>query len=92
MPAPGDFHTGASQTEILESFGAPSRKQSFLKSGNAIWGAIEDFWPQVPQGSTVESWGYQVEGGTIELYFIDQSDHVDGLGFAPAGVVFETGE
>jgi hypothetical protein len=88
-PMPSDFHIGATREELLESFGAPSRKQSFLKRDDAIWGAIEDFWFQVPLDSTVEVWAYRVQGGTIELYFVDSSQRVQGTGFAPDGVVFE---
>ena len=88
-PSTRDFRVGATREELLESFGAPLRKQSFLKTGDAIWGPIEDFWSQVPRDSTVEVWAYRVEGGTVELYFIDESERVQGTGFAPEGAVFE---
>jgi hypothetical protein len=88
-PQPSDFRVGATRDEVLESFGAPSRKQSFVKRDDAIWGPIEDFWPRVPPGSTVEVWAYRVQGGTLELYFIDESERVQGTGFAPEGAVFE---
>lgn len=39
--------------------------------------------------SQVEIWAYEVEGGTVELYFIDASERVQGGGFAPHGAVFE---
>jgi len=88
-PTPSDFRVGATREEILESFGAPSRKQSISKTGDAIWGPIEDFWSQVPPDSTVEIWAYRVPGGTVELYFVDGSERVQGTGFAPEGAVFE---
>ena len=88
-PRPGDFRIGATRAEILESFGPPARKQTFLKTGEAIWGPIEDFWSRVPLNSTVELWAYRVEGGTVELYFIDHSGQLEGTGFAPEGAVFE---
>ena len=40
-------------------------------------------------GSTVEIWAYRVQGGTVELYFVDGSAGVQGMGFAPVGAVFE---
>ena len=40
-------------------------------------------------GSSVEVWVYRVEGGSVELYFIDASERVQGTGFAPEGAVFE---
>jgi hypothetical protein len=88
-PDAGDFRVGATREEILESFGAPSREQSLRKTGEAVWGPIEEFWSQVPLNSTVEIWAYPVEGGSVELYFIDASDRVQGTGFAPEGAVFE---
>ena len=43
-PKPSDFRVGATREEVLETFGAPSRERSFFKSGEAIWGPIEEFW------------------------------------------------
>ena len=91
-PSASDFRVGATREEVLESFGAPSRQQSLRKTSEAIWGPIEDFWSRVPLNSTVEMWAYRVEGGTVELYFIDQSEWVQGTGFAPEGAVFEGNE
>ena len=88
-PRPSDFRVGTTREELLESFGAPSREQSFFKTGEAIWGPIADFWSRVPLNSTVEVWAYRVQGGTVELYFVDDSERVQGTGFAPEGAVFE---
>lgn len=85
-PGPGDFNVGATRQEVLESFGAPSSRQTFTKQDGAIWGPIEDFWMQVPLKSTVEVWSYEVKGGVVELYFVDESERVQGKGFAPEGV------
>ena len=41
---------------------------------------------QVPLESTVEVWSYEVKGGAVELYFVDESERVRGKGFAPEGV------
>jgi hypothetical protein len=89
LPAPSEFRIGATRAEILEAFGPPFREQTFYKTGDAIWGSIEEFWPQVSAGSTVEVWSYLVQAGTLELYFIDSSPHVQGKGLAPTGAVFE---
>ncbi len=87
-PRPGDFQVGATRQQVLESFGAPSLRQTYSKQDDAIWGPIEDFWARVPLNSTVEVWSYQVKGGTVELYFVDESERVQGKGFAPEGVVY----
>ena len=90
-PEASQFHIGATRVEILDSFCAPRQEQSFHKTGNAIWGPIEEFWPEVPLGSTVEVWSYSVQDGSIELYFIDGSSRAQGIGFEPEGAVFEGG-
>lgn len=90
-PLASDFRVGATRAEVLEAFGTPSQEQSFVKTGDAIWGPIEDFWSRVPLESSVEIWAYRVEGGTVELYFVDGSERVQGTGFAPEGAVFEAG-
>lgn len=87
--APGDFRVGATRAEVLASHGDPERRQTLRKVDESVLGPIEDFWPSVPDGNTVEIWAYPVEGGTIELYFVDDSEHVKGKGFAPSGAVFE---
>lgn len=91
LPNPADFRTGMTRAEVVESFGPPARKQSFLQTGGPIWGAIEDFWSKVPNGAVVEVWAYPSVGGMMELYFVDESEQVMGMGFAPEGVVYETG-
>jgi hypothetical protein len=87
-PQPSDFNVGATRQQVLESFGAPSLRQTYSKRDDAIWGPIEDFWARIPLNSTVEVWSYQVNGGTVELYFVDESERVQGKGFAPEGVVY----
>ena len=89
---PSDFRVGATRQAVLESFGAPIRQQTFSKQDDAIWGPIEDFWVRVPLNSSVEVWSYQVKGGTVELYFVDKSEWVQGKGFAPEGVVYEANQ
>lgn len=97
-----EFALGMPRAEIVERFGEPNRKQILRKADEHIWGAIETFWAQVPLGGEVEIWHYdtQVEvvgadgstspEGTTELYFVDGSDTVSGIGFAPRGAVFES--
>lgn len=91
-PSPADIRVGATRGEVFATFGPPPRQQSLHKTSEVIWGPIESFWSEVPLGSTVEVWAYPVEGGEVELYFVDGSDRVQGTGFAPDGAVFEPGE
>ncbi len=85
-----EFDAGMSRQEVIDRFGEPDRRQTIVKRDEAIWGAIEDFWQQVPTDSTVLIWTYPVDGGSVELYFIGESMTVDGVGFAPEGAVFES--
>ena len=84
---------------VLAKFGHPDREQTLFKQSNPIWGPIEDFWSEVPNGAKVEIWSYPsqtrlVEGsaettpGSTELYFVNDSQTVQGVGFAPEGVVY----
>lgn len=88
-PAAGEFDVGATREALRDAFGEPMDRQEFHKTSAGIAGPIEDFWSRVPLYSTVEVWTYRVEGGTVELYFIDGSERVLGTGFAPQGAVFE---
>lgn len=90
LPAPGEFQPGATRSSILERHGPPASTQTITKTGDAIWGPIENFWPRVARGIVVEVWAYRVEGGTVELYFVDGSQEVRGTGFAPEGALFES--
>jgi hypothetical protein len=96
LPLHSEFKIGASKVNIRREFGNPNRTQSLYKRGDGIWGEIETFWGTVPLGSTVEVWFYRSENlpmgaGHTELYFIDNSKKVNGRGFSPKGVVYETG-
>jgi hypothetical protein len=87
-PETSDFRPGMARSRIVQQFGPPATRQTFHKSSEAIWGPIEDFWSRVPVGSTVEVWSYRVRGGSVELYFVDGSEQVQGTAFAPEGAVF----
>lgn len=93
------FEVGMDRSAVLVNFGPPDQQQTLFKQSNAIWGPIEDFWSEVPSGAKVEIWSYAsrtrlVEGsaettpGSTELYFVNDSMTVQGVGFAPEGVVY----
>ena len=65
------------------------------KDNEAIWGAIETFWTDVPLGSSIEIRTYDsadqsMGNGQTELCFIYGSALVGGVGFSPDGVVYES--
>lgn len=89
-----------SRAAVLSRFGPPDRERELWKTSKAIWGPIEDFWSRVPEGAQVTIWQYRsVQGGgsvepidgSTELYFVNDSDSVDGIGFAVEGAVYEAG-
>ena len=84
-----------SRAVLLEKFGPPESKSRIKKTSDLIWGPIESFWGDVPDGSEVETWSYkstppadQSEPGSTQLYFIDGSETVQGIGFAVEGAVY----
>ncbi len=101
IPNHSQFSVGMTRDEVLEKFGKPERSQVMTKSGEAIWGPIEEYWAEIPLGAKVEIWGFKSEitmeapegnykqAGQTELYFVSDSDKVNGLGFYIEGAVYE---
>ena len=101
-PHHAEFTVGMTRADVIERFGEPERKQMIRRTREPTWGAIETFWNEVPLGSVVEIWSYSTlirdtsddgppsSDGVTELYFVDGSDTVNGIGVAPRGAVFET--
>ena len=87
-PDRADFQVGMSRQVVQARFGAPEHSQSMIKHAEPIWGPIETFWSTLDSGASVELWSYLVEGGAVELYFVDGDSLVTGMGFAPEGVVY----
>jgi hypothetical protein len=95
IPAYSDFKIGAFREQVLAEYGEPKQTTVFHKTDDRIWGAIETFWLTVPMGSSVEVWSYPSQHssmgqGNTELYYVDYSATVNGLGFSPKGVVYES--
>ena len=89
-----------SRPEVLEKFGQPQQIQSLKKTSEPIWGPIEEYWSQVPMDATVEIWSYDSlltdngngsasnQRGQTELYFLNDSNEVNGIGFHVEGAVY----
>lgn len=70
------------------------------KTSTHIFGPIEDFWYKVPDGSSIEIWSYDSYAvtnsdgreyrreGQTELYFLNDSEFVDGIGFHDEDAVY----
>ena len=88
------------RADIKTRFGEPSYSQSMTKTTTHILGPIEDFWYRVPDGSKIEIWSYDsyavsysdgdeyYQAGHTELYFLNDSEVVDGIGFHVEGAVY----
>jgi hypothetical protein len=101
LPRHSEFTVGMSRSEILGKYGKPQRTQTVSKTGDHIWGPIEDIWPRVPHGATVDIWSYDSrlisrgegveheQSGHTELYFVNESSQVSGIGFRIEGADYE---
>ncbi len=101
IPGHEEFAVGMTRADISAQYGEPDRTQTLSKSSDAIWGPSEDFWSKVPPGTTVEIWAFRSrltteshegrseQAGQSELYFVNDSPTVDGIGFYIEGAVYE---
>ena len=101
-PSHSEFTIGMSRSELRDKFGEPQQTQTLTKTSEPIWGPIEDYWSQVPLGATVEIWSYDSrminkgsgstseQPGQTELYFVNDSNEVNGIGFHVEGAVYES--
>jgi hypothetical protein len=80
---------GQTRDEIKKILNAPDEIKTFVKSGHPIWGPEEEFWDKIPNGAKLEVWRYISEIGHLNLYFLDQDDHLSYKAFAPKGFVYE---
>jgi len=99
-PDHSEFAIGMSRPEIREKFGQPQQTQTLTKTTEPVWGPIEAYWSQVPMGATVEIWSYDSrmitngngsalkQRGQTELYFVNNSNEVNGIGFHLEGAIY----
>ena len=79
---------GQSKQTVREKLGPPDMIISSVKSNKYIWGPEEEFWDKIPMGAKMEVWRYTFSDGGLNLYFIDGSEKLDHIAFAPKGVVY----
>ena len=101
LPEHSKFLVGMSRDVIIEKFGEPQRILVMTKSSEHVWGPIEDYWDKVPMGAKVEILAYDStinvqsqdnnyrQEGQTELYFVNDSKEVNGIGFYIKGAVYE---
>ncbi len=101
VPSHSGFTLGMNRAKILSEFGEPQRTQLLTKTTEHIWGPMESFWPRVPHGASVEIWSYDSlmkspnkgkefeNPGQTQLYFVNDSKQVNGIGFHINGAVYE---
>ena len=96
-PNHSDFEIGVSRKEITNQFGKPVKITRLAKTTEHIWGAIESYWYEVPIGSEIEIWVYRSKqkgetttgaSGETQLYFLNGSNTVTGVGFHGNGAVY----
>ncbi|OGW31257.1 MAG: hypothetical protein A2X59_08585 [Nitrospirae bacterium GWC2_42_7] len=79
---------GQSKQTVREMLGPPDKIIDSGKSNKYIWGPEEEFWDKIPMGAKMEVWRYAFSDGGLNLYFIDGSEKLDHIAFAPKGVVY----
>ena len=79
---------GQSKETINELLGPPDRIINSTKRNKYIWGPEERFWDEIPMGAKLEVWSYTFSDGGLNLYFVDGSEELNYLAFAPKGVVY----
>ncbi len=99
-PLHSDFKIGMSRVDIRGTYGEPVHTDSMTKTTAHIFGPIESFWYKVPDGSKIEIWSYDSyavtysdgreyrRDGQTELYFLNDSDVVTGIGFHDEDAVY----
>lgn len=84
----GQIKKGQSKQAIIELLGEPAEKKIIVKHNRFIWGPEEEFWDDIPMGTRLEIWKYKLSDGNLNLYFIDEGNHLNYKGFAPKGVIY----
>jgi hypothetical protein len=79
---------GTSKTEVIAQLGEPDRQETIIKQTEAIFGPPEEWWHTLAMGDRVEIWSYERPQGTLQLYFLRDSETVDYEAFIDKGVVY----
>lgn len=79
---------GQEKQEIIKVIGEPAEKEIITKQNESIWGSEEEFWSEIPMGTSLEVWSYEDEQGQLNLYFVEGSNRLGYKAFAPKGVVY----
>ena len=87
-PATPKFTVGMSKSILVVKFGEPAQSIRMTKHSEAIWGAIESYWSTLDVGDDVTIWQYPGKDGTWELYFRNDDTLLNGVAFAPEGVIY----
>ncbi len=80
--------TGMTRAQVNRVLGQSTNTQSMVKTDSAIWGVIETWWDQLATGDRVEIWQYPTPKGTLEIYFLNDSNAVWHTAHVPKGIVF----
>lgn len=86
------IEVGYTKFEVTKVLGTPDETSRYQKTEEQIWGPEESFWSDIPMGTRLEVWRYKSDGGSLNLYFLDNESVVSYKAFAPEGVVYEPGQ
>lgn len=83
--------TGQTKEEIKKALGEPYEIKTIRKTKGPIWGPEEEFWDKIANDTELEVWRYKNATGNLNLYFKGDKKRLNYKAFAPAGVVYESG-
>ncbi len=81
---------GQTKKQVEKLLGKPYKHDTFEKSNEQVWGPEEDFWYEIPMGTTLEVWSYKYEQGHLNVYFTEGDSTVSYTAFAPEGINYES--
>lgn len=84
----GKIKQGQSKQTIIELLGEPFDKRITIKRNKYIWGPEEEFWDDIPMETRLEVWKYEFSDGHLNLYFINEGEHLNYKAFAHKGVIY----
>jgi len=79
---------GQSKQTVREMLGPPDKIIDSGKSNKYIWGPEEEFWDDIPMETRLEVWKYEFSDGHLNLYFINEGEHLNYKAFAHKGVIY----
>ena len=87
---PDAVQVGMTKVKVQQILEKPDRVDSIEKRTEIIWGAEEGFWDELPMGTSLEIWIYELDDEELRLYFVDEYDTLSFKIMVPKDAVYES--